>query len=126
VFTRLGQALLIVAVLAATGTDWFILQSVAWTTMLADNLRTTTFSHALERTFDGKHPCCLCKQIAQGRRSEKRSQFSSPWKKLEFVRNEVGFAILAPTSFRRLRAGDTFAYSLTHAPPLPPPRAALA
>ena len=28
----------------------------------------------LERTFDGKHPCPLCKQIAKARQSEKESK----------------------------------------------------
>ena len=36
--------------------------------MLADNLTTHSFGAALQRTFDGKHPCPLCKAIAEGKK----------------------------------------------------------
>ena len=39
-FRKLGHILLIVALLAAVGGHWIVLQSVAWTNMLAGNLRT--------------------------------------------------------------------------------------
>src|SRR5690349_4015791 len=67
VLRKLGHVLLIVALLSASGTHWLVLQSVAWTTMLASNLRTSSLGEALERTFDGRHPCRLCRQIAKDR-----------------------------------------------------------
>lgn len=71
VFREFGQVLMIVAALSATGTHWLALQSLAWTTMLAENLQVTSWDKAVARTFDGKHPCCLCKQIVSGKQSEK-------------------------------------------------------
>jgi hypothetical protein len=50
---------------AGTGAHWGALQSVAWTRMLAENLRTVLFADAVVRTFDGQHPCSLCKVIAK-------------------------------------------------------------
>ena len=38
--------------------------------MLTQNLRTGSLEDAVTKTFDGQHPCCLCKQIAAGKKSE--------------------------------------------------------
>src|SRR4051794_17579576 len=99
VFVRLGNIFLIVALLAATGTHWALLQSVAWTTMLAGNLRTGSFSEAVQKTFDGKHPCNLCKEIKTGQRSEKKPKFSYSLHKLEFVTERVAFVFDSPPEF---------------------------
>jgi len=40
---------------------------------LADNLQTCSASEALSKTFDGKHPYRLCKQIAAAKKSEKKA-----------------------------------------------------
>ena len=121
-FRRFGYALLIVAVLAATGTHWIVLQSVAWTTMLAGNLGTTSVYQAVERTFDGQHPCCLCKQIRAGKQTEKKSEFHAGWKKLEFSYAVSAFRFEAPSHFYEVRAIDDTADLFAHAPPVPPPR----
>lgn len=71
--SRAGHLLLIIALLSATSTHWVMLQSVAWAAMLADNARTNSLPAAIGKTFDGKHPYALCKQIAKGRRSERKS-----------------------------------------------------
>ena len=119
---RIGHVLLIVAVLAATGTHWLVLQSVAWTSMLADNLRSSSLAQAVERTFDGRHPCSLCRQIAQGKQDEKKSEVRSDWKKLEFSFSQSAFAFQAPSANRLFRPADEGAAVLSRAPPVPPPR----
>jgi hypothetical protein len=115
---------MIVAMLAAIGSHWAILQSVAWTQMLADNLQAAPLCEALARTFDGKHPCCLCKQISTEKKSEKKSDFNLDLKKLDFSYTPVAFIFTAPEYFWNLRALEPFHFSLPHAPPTPPPRAA--
>lgn len=122
VFRKIGNVLMIFAVLAATGTHWMILQSIAWTGMLAENLQTSSFSHAIQRTFDGKHPCCLCKRIAQEKQSEKKSDLQVELKKLEFPYTKFEFVFSPPSEFRELRLRDENGPLLTHAPPVPPPR----
>jgi len=123
-FVRLGHALLIVALLAATGGHWALLQAVAWTNMLADNLQTVSFSEALTRTFDGKHPCNLCHGIAAAKQSEKKSDLPNPGKKLEFTSERPAFVFTAPTAFVLLTAPAEFFASWSEAPPTPPPLAA--
>jgi hypothetical protein len=124
VFKRLGHALLIVAVLTATGTHWLVLQSVAWTTMLASNLHATSLTQAVERTFDGKHPCCLCRQIAKTRQAERQSDVQLELKKLEFPLLSSAFVFSAPTFYWETLAPGEAGKLLNHSPPTPPPRTA--
>lgn len=121
-FVRFGKIFVIVALIAATGAHWALLQSVAWTTMLAGNLRTHSLSESVARTFDGKYPCPLCKAIAAARKSEKKSEFTVPTQKFEFPPVKENFALIAPSRFQLLPSANTFAKSLTQKPPTPPPR----
>jgi hypothetical protein len=123
VFRKLGQVLMIVAVLTATGTHWLAFQSVAWTTMLAENLQTSSLSQAIQRTFDGKHQCCLCKEIAKDKQSEKKSDVQNEFKKLDFSHSHSEFVFCAPSRFYEVRAANDIAISLAEAPSLPPPKA---
>ena len=122
VFKRIGHVLLILALIGATGTHWALLQSVAWTTMIADNLRTASFSEAVRRTFDGNHPCHLCEHVAAGRKAEKKSEFPTWANKLEFLSERPIFVFCAPGDFRLLPVVDDSASALERKPPVPPPR----
>jgi hypothetical protein len=122
VFRKFGQVLMIVAVLSATGTHWLALQSIAWTAMLAQNLQSTSWQKAVTRTFDGKHPCCLCKQIAAGERSEKKSDLQIELKKLDYSYTSFEFVFCPPTHFYEVCAANEAATSLTRAPSVPPPK----
>jgi hypothetical protein len=113
---------MIIAVLSATGTHWLALQSAAWTAMLAKNLQSASWYQAVERTFDGKHPCCLCRQIAAAKQSEKKSDLQVEVKKLDFSYTNFGFVFCPPSHFYEVPALDDAAASLTRAPSVPPPR----
>ncbi len=122
VLTRLGHLMLIAALLGATGSHWVVLQSVAWATMLADNAKTDTLETALAKTFDGKHPCALCKQIAKGRQSEKKSDQQTNLKRLEFCNQRAVFIISPSAQYFLLGEFHPAAPLRAHAPPVPPPR----
>jgi hypothetical protein len=122
VFVRFGKFVVIVALVATTGAHWTLLQTVAWTTMLADNLHSTSLHEALVKTFDGKHPCCLCKTIAAGKRSEQKKEFTAQMQKLEFTPAKVNFVLFAPSQYQLVPQTDTFAESLAQKPLLQPPR----
>ena len=68
-----GNLLLIVALLAATDAQWLVLQSVAWAGMIVSYSQKAPLKTALAETFDGEHPCPLCKAIAAGKKSERKS-----------------------------------------------------
>ena len=53
-----------------------LLQGVAWTTMVHDFSKSGSLSQAVEKTFDGKHLCPLCKKIAKARTAEQKSPAS--------------------------------------------------
>ncbi len=123
VFKRFGHGLLILSLLCATGGHWAMLQSVAWATMLANNARTQCLSDAITTTFDGRHPCPICRQIAQSRQSEKKSDAQLELKRLEYSLDSAVFVICPPGHFFLTGERSSSAPLLTEAPPTPPPRA---
>ena len=124
-FIRLGQILMIVALLASIGAHWATLQSVAWTAMLAENLQSASLSRALTETFDGKHPCPLCKAVAAGKAAEQKSVFSLELKKLEYPPVPASFTVVAPARFQLLPPVNFSAETFMSEPLLPPPRRAV-
>jgi hypothetical protein len=122
VFKRLGKFFLVLALVAMLGAHWALLQTVAWTTMLADNLHSSSFQVAVTETFDGNHPCDICKAIAAGKQSEKKTEFSFQTQKLEFPPLNEDFVLIAPSQFRLLPLENFSAKSLAEKPPLQPPR----
>jgi hypothetical protein len=122
VFKRLGKIFLVLALAAMLGAHWALLQTVAWTTMLAGNLQSNSFQVAAEKTFDGKHPCCLCKAIAAGKQSEKKTEFSFQSQKLEFLPLKDNSVLIAPSQFQLLPLENFSAKSLAKKPLLQPPR----
>ncbi|MCL4180100.1 MAG: hypothetical protein KJ072_20425 [Verrucomicrobia bacterium] len=67
---HLATVLAIASVLLASGGHWLLLQSVAWGGMLISYSTRTSISEAISRTFDGKHPCKLCRVVQAGREKE--------------------------------------------------------
>jgi len=122
VLVRCGRFFLVVILAATLGLHWTLLQTIAWTTMLADNLQSCSLHDAVVKTFDGKHPCCLCKAIAAGKKSEKKNEFTTQIQKLEFPPAGKNSVLIAPSSFELLPQGNFFAKSLPQKPPTPPPR----
>jgi hypothetical protein len=118
----LGKFLVIMALVVTTGAHWAALQTVAWTTMLADNLCTHSLSESVARTFDGQHLCPICRAIAAGKQSEKKTEFSFPSQKLEFPPLKEYFVLVAPSDFELLPTADSFAEAFAQKPLLQPPR----
>jgi hypothetical protein len=122
VFARFGKCLVVAALVVTTGAHWAALQTVAWTTMLASNLRAHSVTQAVADTFDGKHPCCLCKAIAAGKKSEKKSEAVSPVLKMEFPPVAGRIVLVPPAQFAVLPLADSVAEPFSSQPPVPPPR----
>jgi hypothetical protein len=123
-FTRLAKLLVFLAAVQILGGHWLALQSVAWVGMIADFARGETLVVAIEKTFDGEHPCALCKVVKSGREDEQRKQVAKVLVKLDAVLLVVaqlaspqaekwGYCAWVP----RLKARSL-------APPTPPPQAA--
>ena len=108
------------------GLHWAVLQTAAWTGMLVSYSRHSSFSEALSKTFDGKHPCSLCIAVQKGRAGEKE-QDQQPVKsdlKLFLAGVTQSMVIEVPFHFTRLHSGDVRAEARRDDPPKPPPRIA--
>jgi hypothetical protein len=119
---RLARFLMIATLVATTGAHWALLQSVAWTTMLADNLCCGSVSDAVAHTFDGKHPCPICKAIAAGKKSEKKREFTHSLQKFECPPAQTADGFPTPARFELAPLADTLIEAPTLPPPAPPPR----
>ena len=105
------------------GAHWALLQTTAWTAMFADNLRTHSLSESIARTFDGKHPCPICKAVAAGKKSEKKNEVALQTQKLEFLPVNENPVLISPSSFQLLPLpADLLMESLIQKPLTPPPR----
>jgi hypothetical protein len=121
---RFGQSLLIVAMFAACGGHWLILQSVAWGGMIVEYSHTDGLSLAVEKTFDGQHPCALCTQIQQGRDTEKKHEAQIVVKKIELFDHRVVAFVPAPVRPSEQTAPDVWSSARFEEPAPRPPRAA--
>jgi hypothetical protein len=126
VLSRLAKFIIVLALACSIGLHWAFFQSLAWTSMLADNLRHDSLVQAVTHTFDGQHPCSICKAIADGKKSEKKTDYAPYFKTLEFPPASQDFVLTIPARFAPPSRADIFAETLFPAPPTPPPRRALA
>jgi len=108
--------------LVISGGHWPALQGVAWITMLASNLRTSSITDAMTHTFDGRHPCPLCRAIASGKKSESKSELVVPVTRFEFVPSHPGFSLDEVSQFRQSAPVCLIAGESAPQPPTPPPR----
>jgi hypothetical protein len=122
VFSRLPRLALVAALACSIGLHWGFLQAVAWVGMLVNYSQNAPFEEAVVKTFDGKHPCALCKRIAQGKRSEKKAEFPPTGKKFEFSYSVAAFVFVAPSGYWEVRWPEDSAALLVRTPPVPPPR----
>ena len=61
------------ALFLGAGGHWAMLQGVAWATMVKDFSKTGSLTEAVGKTFDGKHPCAMCKKLSSARASEEKA-----------------------------------------------------
>jgi hypothetical protein len=121
-FVWLRNFMLSAALLCAIGGHLAILQSVAWATMFASHARTESLQSAVDNTFDGRHLCPLCRQIAKARESERKTDLQASLKQTEFLSDRATYFVSPPSIFQMLPSRAFTGQVLPHAPPVPPPR----
>ncbi len=114
--------MLIVSLLLSGGTHWLVLQSVAWTTMLVARASETSLVEAVKQTFDGAHPCALCKTIEKGRAGEKQHDGAVLTAKIQLFHEPTRLAFFPPIPRAWLPTAAVAAQTRTDAPHLRPPR----
>ncbi len=68
---RIARRCVVLLVCFSLGMHWAVLQGVAWTGMFVANLNEGSVTEAVEKTFDGEHPCPLCLAVKEGQKKEK-------------------------------------------------------
>jgi len=105
-----------------TGGQWFFLQSFAWLGMVFSYAQTTTLREAFAMTFDGQHPCPVCKMVAESKKSEKRPDSPRVDTKLDFFLDAPPAILIRPARVAGQFALSTAPRPRAEAPPTPPPR----
>ena len=121
--TMRRRIIAIVVILGMTGGYWGILQSLVWAKMVIDYARTAPLQTALVETFDGEHPCPMCKAIQKAKESQQRLEMAQPTLKLEAWLPRAAAAAPPDRPWSWMPApGDAAGPSHTDPPPVPPPR----
>jgi hypothetical protein len=118
-FSRLAVA---AALICAIGGHWALLQSIAWTGMVISYSHEAGWKQALKKTFDGKHPCQLCKAVAEGKKTENRGVSLKTETKLDFFCWERSLSPNTDLSFQLPIFLTAPLQPRFETPPLPPPR----
>ncbi len=130
-FRKLGLFLAVLALFSIAGGHWAVLQTVAWAEMLHDySQRTGSVAAAVEQTFDGQHPCALCREIQAAKSGEHKQSPATPAAKDDAkVKARLAEAALPPfvpiaqeISFPSTRSVE--GPNRAEPPPTPPPRRA--
>ena len=116
------RALTVLALCCAIGLHWMALQSLAWTTMIIDYSKRAPLCQAITQTFDGAHPCSLCRAVNAGKNSQKKSDLQAPTPKIDMISVRQMAAMLRPFVPFEYAAGDFSFDNVGHSPPVPPPR----
>ena len=122
VFSTAKNCLVVWTLILGMGAHWAILQSVAWTGMVISYSQHGSLRDAFRNTFDGKHPCSMCKAIKCCRRSEQNNDQEKLLLKFDlFVLSSRGAALFPPV-LETLRPGVLLAPGWAmDSPPTPPP-----
>lgn len=125
-FRAVGRCSMVLALFLALGGHWSALQGVAWTSMLISNASHSSLLEAVKQTFDGDHPCELCKRISAAQ-SQKKQEPSAPLTaKPDLFCAVRAIVIIPPQADFTFAAHVLRGSTITEPPPLPPPRAGLA
>jgi hypothetical protein len=122
VFCCVGRIAIIVALCCAIELHWVALQSVAWATMIVDYSKRAPLCAAIAQTFDGAHPCSLCRAVSKGKNSEKKSEIQSPVPKIDIICVVRAFRLMPPFVPFTYSIITSSTFDRGDSPPVPPPR----
>jgi hypothetical protein len=124
VLKRLARSLVLLAAVQILGGHWMLLQSAAWVGMVIDYSHRESLPAAIGKTFDGAHPCALCKQIVVGKKHEKKSGAPIPAGKIDLICEPRVIALHPPPLEREDTAPQVAMAARFLRPLLQPPRLA--
>jgi hypothetical protein len=121
--SRIGFLFCSIALLQLLGGHWAILQVGAWAGMAVSYSQQGGLMCGLSQTFDGEHPCPICKAIQAGQKqeqkkapllsSELKKDYLATWNQFQVCRQWS--EVVYPVSAERL-------LGIATEPAVPPPR----
>lgn len=116
--------LLVAALVISIGAQWAVLQSAAWVGMAVTySMAEGSVAEGLSNTFDGDHPCPLCKLVEEGQKKENKLPTKQAPSKMELSLTTNIVVITPPVAYTLPRAADEIAMLRRKEPTVPPPRA---
>jgi hypothetical protein len=118
------RTIVVLLLVLSLGAHWILLQSIAWVGMIVTYSQNTTFTQAVRMTFDGEHPCPLCKFIQEGRAAEKQPDADQvrTSAKPELALLPKPLTLVFSPDRPAIPAGDLAGLERRDAPPKPRPR----
>lgn len=116
----------VLVLVLSLGLHWAVLQTVAWTGMIISYSRDASLSEALSKTFDGEHPCPMCKVIKKARAEEKQQEQKQvkPGSKMDLGLVWQSTPFDFSSDRERISSPNTDAPRRSYEPPKPRPRTA--
>ena len=119
---RLRNWVVVIGLVLATGGHWVALQSVAWVGMTIKYSRVDGLTTGLQKTFDGNHPCNLCKVVKEGRQAEKQQALVKIEVRLDLFLSPSECTVECPVFADEPTPLLVHGYFRADQPPTPPPR----
>ena len=128
VFRLVARIALVITLMFSIGGHWALVQGAAWAGMFVSFAKHDSVAEAFTKTFDGQHPCKLCKAVESGSHESKQNGSKTPneLKKVDlFTEASLMPDIGVPEQARALSDVMTVhASTRAETPDAPPPRAA--
>jgi hypothetical protein len=114
------------AVFQIMGGHWIVLQTYAWGKMAIEYSKTAGFFKGVEKTFDGEHPCDMCKHLQKETQKENSDPVKGELVKLlkqsEILPNLLDHLVYRSITFDSDYSSAVFSFrTRTDAPLIPPP-----
>ena len=126
---KLARLFILTALMVSIGGQWMALQGLAWLGMAVTySVKSGSVTTGLSETFDGEHPCPLCKAVQKGSQEERDpSAPGNAGKSLAASKAELcnfePLRLFPPHGFNEaIVMNPQKASARPHAPEGPPPR----
>ena len=121
---KLGHVSIVLMLAFTLGWHWTLLQSVGWAQMFYTFVQSSSIREALEKTFDGKHPCQVCNVVQEGKKSESEKLPPRAGKLDLFCEGDLVAMLFPPDLIPPVFSTGSRPMQTLPAPPKPPPRSA--
>ena len=113
---------MVFALSCSAGLPSACVQSAAWVGMFVTFAREAPLTESISKTFDGRHPCGLCKVVQREESSKKKHDILRSTLKFELAMPECEEFVFPQMSSPRWAAVAARGDGFRREPPSPPPK----